>query len=594
MIGQLFELHNIDYVISVDDCYSINDDIEFARSSIFSKWITDINSSNISCIDSIMAELGKIEIWNDYKTIISFGSDNSNILSNFISMLEEKDVLEIFRKLNLQYENSAYLEKNRLLIFLNKLKEEGYIKGYYTYSSTQSALNDYSKLERSCTGMLWLIDKNFSSVGEAPDAGLSLAKNIIEGNNGIVPSYVFILSSLDDDSNQTEDDIEREFDKKMQDSCSPKTASFIYYLFKQRINPDKMERISKGLAQGFKRKVCYQLFEDYINCIKKGADETEKNLHMIKQDTLNYLFSERVSEDGESIWEFLVRFVDLMMQDEYRKALAENYAELAKKIMYYKNISQIATSRAANKNTESEIVVQYRKKEMYDFCVNKLHLEVTTGDIFRINDEYYILISQACDSCLRADGKRTLKNATLLQIKNNLHGVALFKYDLKVPLLDELDSPTIDFKHVLSIPFDLLDLCVLNNDGYASLLLGKDINELLGFDSLFEDRFKKRMNYVNQHLNNIISNNRLLENHFKEAQICPLDKVLEAYNFIKTVAPELLHYNEKSNPEPAACYNIQRICRLQELTAIDIVRKYGNNVSRIGHSFDFAQISAKK
>ena len=594
MIGQLFELHNIDYVISVDDCYSINDDIEFARSSIFSKWITDINSSNISCIDSIMAELGKIEIWNDYKTIISFGSDNSNILSNFISMLEEKDVLEIFRKLNLQYENSAYLEKNRLLIFLNKLKEEGYIKGYYTYSSTQSALNDYSKLERSCTGMLWLIDKNFSSVGEAPDAGLSLAKNIIEGNNGIVPSYVFILSSLDDDSNQTEDDIEREFDKKMQDSCSPKTASFIYYLFKQRINPDKMERISKGLAQGFKRKVCYQLFEDYINCIKKGADETEKNLHMIKQDTLNYLFSERVSEDGESIWEFLVRFVDLMMQDEYRKALAENYAELAKKIMYYKNISQIATSRAANKNTESEIVVQYRKKEMYDFCVNKLHLEVTTGDIFRINDEYYILISQACDSCLRADGKRTLKNATLLQIKNNLHGVALFKYDLKVPLLDELDSPTIDFKHVLSIPFDLLELCVLNNDGYASLLLGKDINELLGFDSLFEDRFKKRMNYVNQHLNNIISNNRLLENHFKEAQICPLDKVLEAYNFIKTVAPELLHYNEKSNPEPAACYNIQRICRLQELTAIDIVRKYGNNVSRIGHSFDFAQISAKK
>ena len=64
------------------------------------------------------------------------------------------------------------------------------------------------------------------------------------------------------------------------------------------------------------------------------------------------------------------------------------------------------------------------------------------------------------------------------------------------------------------------------------------------------------------------------------------EKLRFAYEKNKKIESQLLDYQVESG---VLEYDVQRICRLNELVSIDIVNMFGINLSRIGHAFDFSE-----
>lgn len=579
MIGELLKLHDIKYVISVDDCYSDPKEDEI-KATLFSEM-----SESFDAFETSIEQMGMIEALEETKEMMDFNEDRNALISHFIDRFTLEQLEELFKSSEFIKSNNFFEEKEKLVKFLELLKEEGDIESFELISSTQEALKEnYIKNMKESDGILWLIDRNFNRVGESDEAGIELAKTIV-GREGGPSNYVYILSSMQKDTDKEDDDIEKELDSFLQATCDRREASFIYYLYKQRIVPEKPDKVAKGLAQGFKRKACYELFNLFILSMKNSIDASEKKLFSIRQDTLNYLLDEMVRENGESYLEFLSRFVNIFQTDAYENALANNFEIIAEKIRYYKQISNIANIKTGDIKKETQNVKEFRCIELYNYHINKQHFEVSTGDIFKINGQCYLLVSQPCDACLRDDGTRVLKEANLLLICDDNKT----KYFIhKLSCFGEYTTPIVKFRAQIVFPFEILDLCVLNDDGKAKLSMEQLSNVEKCSLNLYPDRFCNRITQIFPPLREMIENNQMLEEFFCNDEKINMEEANVAYQKCKNVKPQLLQY-EYDRKSGMISYDVQRICRLDELLTVDIVNEFGINLSRIGHAFDFTE-----
>lgn len=579
MIKELFELHNIKYVISVDDCYFESDEDDI-KALLFGKMKESFND-----YEEHIGKIGMSESLKEIKEMIDIGGDKDLLIGDFLDGMAKDQLMELYT-ISASVESSHLMqEKDNLIRFLEWLKKNQYIERFELFSSTKSVLeSDCLKDVKDSEAVLWLIDRNFERVNESAEAGLELAKTIV-GREGGPANYIYILSSMEKDMEKDENAIEEEFDSYLSDSCSEKEASFIYYLYKQRILPDKPNRIAKGLAQGFKRKVCYELFNLYTSSMRSSIDASSKKICKIRQETLNYLFDEMVKENGESYLEFLNRFVRIFQLNEYQRTLSEKFELIADKMQYYKKISNIVLA-AGDRKKETEKVKKFRKIELYNYYVNRQHCEISMGDIFKINEQYYFLASQPCDTCLRVDGKRVLKEANLLLICDETDSQPFIH---KLSCFETYKTPIVKYRSRLIFPFEILDLCVLNIDGRAALPIEFLEEQDFSF-KLFTENYCNRIKDITDQLNQILNNNKVLECFFSNNKKIGFEKARLAYENNKLVKPELLQYREEKN---MIIYDVKRICRLDELLSIDILNEYGTNLSRIGHAFDFTERSRR-
>lgn len=578
MIGELLKINSIRHIISVDDCYLDIDEDEM-KATLYGDMAESFDK-----YEELIKGMGKEQLLIEIKELLELRDEKYTLISSFLESFTKEELKQLY-KLSPSVSNSIE-EKDKLINFLNALKDNGDINSFELISSAKDALEcEYAKQAEEAEeteGILWLIDRNFSRSGESENAGLELAKTIV-GRKGGPSNYVYILSAMQDDTGGDYDSIEREFDSYLQANYDLREASFIYYLYKQRIIPEKPDKMAKALAQGFKRKVCYELFDLYISSMQKSIRDSSEKLRAVRQDTLNYLFDEMVKENGESYLEFLGRFVKIFQDDAYQNALADNYEKIAEKMHYYKQISDIVHMQAGDKRKETEKVKEFRNIELYNYHINRQHLEISTGDIFKINDKYYFLASQPCDTCLREDGSRILREANLLLIEDN-NSAPIFTH--KLSCFEGYKTPVIKLRAQLIFPFEILDLCVLDENGMASVGLA----ELENIDSIqgnfFTERFRNRLRCIFPQFQQIRKDHKLMNNFFTNDCIVEKEEIKNAYNRCIRVKPELLEYSED---KLRLCYNVQRICRLEELISVDIVNEFGINVSRIGHAFDFTE-----
>ena len=579
MIGELLKLHDIRYIISVDDCYSNPTEVEM-KTTLFSEMYKSFDT-----FSSPVEKIGLKEKFEEIKEMMELSEEKNTLIGHFIDDLSEKQLKEIFETAVINPKSNPLIEKNKLVEFLSLLKDNGNIEDFKLVSSTREALEeDYTENLETSEGVLWLIDQNFERVGESSEAGIELAKTIVGRESGPV-NFVYILSSMKTDMDKNDDEVEKEFDSFLQKTCERKDASFIYYLYKQRIIPEKPDKMAKALAQGFKRKVCYELFQSFIVSMRDSIVDTEKKLYSVRQDTLNYLLDEMVKENSESYLEFLSRFVNIFQTDAYENILANNFKNIVEKIQYYKKISDIVKSKSGDIKRETKNVKEFRNIELYNYHINKQHFEVSTGDIFKVNEQYYLLVSQPCDTCLRDDGNRVLKEAVLLLICDDSQA----KYFVhKLSCFEEYDSPIVKFREQIVFPFEILDLCVLSDDGKAEVLRDQLENNEGRISSLYTDRFNNRMTQILDFMKQMVEANEILEKFFKNDCGINIDEANSAYQRCKSIKPELLQYKYDEKVDKIG-YNVQRICRLNELLAVDIVNEFGINLSRIGHAFDFSE-----
>lgn len=573
MIKELFEFNNIKYVVSVDDCYFAPKPEEI-KAKIYSEMCESIEPFR-ECLKN----LGKEEQVNVYEELKEYSGDGATVLATLLEELSPDELMEI-NKLTDQNESIYDKEQKGIQDFLNGIQADGCIERYLTFSTTkEAACFDVDAEKLNAGGILWLLDRNFERVGEAPDAGINLAKTLIQRNDGR-ENFVYILSAVGNASEQNEDDIEAEFDDVLSNECDLTEASFVYYINKDRVLDNKERLIARSLAQGFKRKACYELFGIYKDCLVKSVDTSKEKIHRIKQGTLNYLFDKVVNDKGESSLELLTRLVQIFQVDEYNKKLAQTHDLIADKLSYYESLCSVVKDLEEGKKI-TPILKEFRNVELYNRHINQQHLEISTGDVFEVGGEYYVLVSQACDISLRKNGERKLRLASLLKIEDSPK--EKFKYSLSCFM--EYEKPAVLYQSQTNIPFELLDLCVLNCDGQAKLK-----TEWFGSDEKlalhrYTPNYIARIKLVIATIRQIYESKFTLMSYWEGKKEISLDCAKTVYESLTNVDPWLKKFDVLDG---SITYQIKRICRLNEMVANDIVRQYGVTLSRIGHPFDFS------
>ena len=577
MINTLFSMHNIKYIISVDDCFFARkrEDMEAV---VYSEMCSSLDPFKSILLSSDQAE--EVVAINE---MMELGSDASSLIRSLIGHLENENLWKCYEACE-EHGTTYTEERDGIKAFLEELKNSGSIKEYRLFSTTSEAnLFDAQAAGMTDGAILWLLDRNFLRVGESADAGLILAENLVQRTDGI-DRYIYVLSAVDPDSQQSEDDIEIEFDRVLAEKCSVENSSFIYYINKQRILKNKTDRITKSLAQGFKRKACYELFQLFSDCLSDGLTDATTKIQGVRQKTLNSLFTDKIQKKGESYTDFVGRFVHIFYYESYSKAIAKRYREIALKANYYKSLCSAVPDNTGNDKEMTEILKEYRDIELYNRYVNAQRCEVATGDIFEIDGSFYILVSQSCDTYLRQDGERKLKKATLLEITDD--GIKR-EYSYSLSCFSLMKKPTVVYHSLKILPFEILDLCAFNTSGQAVLSI-KDINEFEKELELYSINYRLRFGQVLEQLTEIHTSRIVLQHFLKDASSVSQEDAHNAYNVLECVGPDLKKYE---TIDTTISFPVKRICRLNELTTIDIMKEYGAVLSRIGQPFDFTDAS---
>ncbi len=573
MINTLFSMHNIKYIISVDDCFFARKREEM-EAIVYSEMCTSLEPFR-----AILSSCNQAETVDAIDEMLDMGADSTALIQTLLDNLEDVDLLKCF---DICVENGATYaeERDSILAFLEGLKAEGQIIEYRTFPSTTEAnLFDIKEAGMTDGAILWLLDRNFSRVGESEEAGLRFAENILSRKNAS-QNYIYILSAIEPNAGLTEDDIEEEFDKVLAAHCLPDTHSFIYYISKRRLQTKDNTKIAKSLSQGFKRKACFELFQLFNSCLSDGVSAASTRVQRIRQKTLNYLFTNKASVRGEPYIEVAARLVQIFHQDEYNRAIAGQHSLIAEKVHYYEKLCSAIAETVGNEQALTSTLKEYRDIELYNKHVNAQHCEIATGDIFKIGPSYFLLVSQACDTCLRSNGHRKLEFASLLEIQDNKQ--TKFSYPLSCFL--DMQKPVVMYHALKTIPFDILDLCVFNATGQASVVL----NDIASFDKdleMYTNNYRIRFSEVLETVKAVQSQRARLESFLSGGTDVTVEDAKAAYEYLEGLDSNMKKFD---TIEIAISFPVRRIARLNELITIDIVKEYGIALSRIGHPFDFS------
>lgn len=574
MINKLFSMHNIKYIISVDDCFLARkrEDME---AMVYSEMCISLDP-----FQSILSSSNQAEEVNAINEMMKLGTDASVLIQSLVESLEKEKLCkcyEICEENGITYTE----ERDGITSFLEKLKSDGQIIDYRMFASTLEANRFDAQAEGMTEGaILWLLDRNFLRVGESADAGLTLAENLVQRTDGI-DKYIYVLSAVDTDSQQSEDDIEIEFDRVLAEKCSAETHSFIYYINKQRILKNKSDRIAESLAQGFKRKACYELFQLFSDCLSDALADASTKIQSVRQKTLNSLFTNKVQKNGESYTDFAGRFVQIFHYDEYNKAITQKYNDIASKAKYYELLCTVVSDNSGNNGKLTDILKEYREIELYNKHINAQHCEIATGDIFEIQGSFYLLVSQSCDTYLRKNGERKLREATLLEISDD---GKKREYSYPLSCFSNMKKPTVVYHSLKILPFEILDLCTFNVSGQAMVYI-KNIDDYKSELELYTINYSERFRKVFNQLMEIHVNKTILQKFWSDHSSIPLEEAYKAHDKLEGTDPNLKRYDTFGN---IISFPVKRICRLNELTTIDIIKEYGVVLSRIGQPFDFA------
>jgi len=539
------------------------------------------------CLDiekfaGFLIENDKLSWIERIREIIAIGEDASGLIHELLDKLSEEEVGKCYQVFG-KSEEAYSSDQTEILSFLSILEKEGLISQYWTLSNIHQAI-EFNRSEASnLTGsILWLVDRDFARIGDSHDAGLQLANTLIMEKNSN-SNFVYIVSGVGDnnDPSDDEDGIEDEFDRIIASIVAEQaTQSLIYFIRKRLLFSGKNDRIAKSLARGFKRKESYEFIDIYRKCLIESVMAASENIFSIKHGTLNYLLEEKVAKNGESCIDFMTRLIHILLSEQYNQSIAAVIKDVSERVCGYQELCAIIEDKVGDQNKQDGILKKIREMEMYNSHINTMFMELSTGDVYMIGSCPYILISQACDVFLREGGARKLQTATLLPIENEAHG----DYVYKLSCFRNYSQPSVVLDKPIHVPFEVLDLCVLNDDGVASIGTALIENGMENSFDAHSVNFNKRILAVIERIKTVYENKTLLDKHIKMNGDISNDDFLSAISDLVCESPLLTEYTFEGE---RLVYPIQRICRLNELTTLDIADKYGNALARVGHPFDF-------
>jgi len=263
----------------------------------------------------------------------------------------------------------------------------------------------------------------------------------------------------------------------------PPTELAHYYAQEiKKTTPPNFDNITKVLAQSAYATVFDNIYENFKDSAIISLNTVLKN-----QKNIKHIVKESHSE-GIPPYDSIKYWSNLLLQRTFEQNEINNYSYLASLSSFFKNDFLDDHPKIAEIDEEIRNLNNY---ELFDDNVNIKHLPIAPGDIFKIKNDYYILIGQLCDTLIR--GKKLKRNYLTgemlkiiisdkiidtkleVEIKENIKKFKISNFNLQGRIKTlEIEVST---NNTFLIEFEPLDLCCLNKDGLSKINVSKDIEE---------------------------------------------------------------------------------------------------------------------
>lgn len=263
-----------------------------------------------------------------------------------------------------------------------------------------------------------------------------------------------------------------------------------------------------GFAEGIKSLLLLphveQLKTESLVVLEKSNKKAGDRIKKMTPKTFNQIIQKSSLKEG--VWEIstLFRLYGILSKEENYNMITDP----AVRQKFNSSIKQIREidlkDTGYNSTVPNQQLIELRTSELYlsGDVINKLHLPLTNGDIFKIKDKEYILLVQPCNLALRAKdencGKRdySYDAGMLIPLKH------IPKDKLNITTEEVKVAESSDKFYVAYFPgfqivsLDILDLSIFNEEGKASINFSVPnlVNELIHFPWL------KRYEYIYKNL----------------------------------------------------------------------------------------------
>ncbi len=558
-LNELFKHSKIKYIVSVDNCYdksTESDDFEIIKYCV----------ENLGFFKEFCKEFSRGDI---LETLESLNDEAAEFIESIIKDLNtsEKDSLQ--KKVPHVLNNEVVA----LTKFCTDLVENNsIIIDFKKFSSIETANNFYSKIEDHFTlnddsRVLWLIDNNFEDSGGTSEDGQNFIKKIITSGN--TQNHVFALCSAQEeigDNNQLREIFTIE---------SLQNISLACLIKKRHILDEDYAKLFSEMYLGFRQNYSGEILSQLNHVLDTALKKSAGIMSELQDETINKVILLGSMNDGVSPVETFQRLMMIIIQSDIVCTIGTKFDSISKLIHNYHELCKwcaIDLPAAEDFRTIEDL----RSTECYDMNINILYSAVGYGDIFSINNKYYLLLSQACNISIRSNGERKARCATLLEIVTCDPGRESSR---KIDYFPMQTESYVSFNNAINIDFTVLDLCSLNNNGKLF------INDEFDYTST---QFRYSESFF-KHLQNVIEHNKHLQQQYLELShsmgSLSLDDVIKkTRELYKDNSLELI-----ASFNNGVLYNGERVCRVNKDIMDDISKKYAEYHSRKALDFDFAK-----
>lgn len=441
-IESLLQKARIQWVVSVDDCNSC---------------ISQLDKSEK--IRLIAKDLEEYKLFLQTKpninidALLEFPDEDTRY-----EYLNQQFIDDNLEELNIKYQNS------QLEVIVKTWQEKDIIKEYLLKSSVTEAKQLLKNLPENwkCdqnNRILWLIDRDFSEANESTDAGIEFIQEIAQQE---LQDNICLLLTAKTDLTTTGMCNQIHSNERLRRYFNLISVVSKDNFFKN--SSDAVEEIITGLWSNYN----YLMITQLANYLTKGLDNAKGKFLSLTSSAAKHLIINFPSEEGVSVPETIHRILMILTSKEFGEAYSKDMEKISQLLVDYKELEKSTPTTESDKN----MVFDLRHNEMYDNNVNALRQTIGFGDIFEINNELFVLLSQPCDVAYRGQNGRNLNEALLGKLakipadkdKAGRH------YSEPLKFLKKDHEYWLDYREFILIDFNLLDLCVFSSDGVAKVL----------------------------------------------------------------------------------------------------------------------------
>ncbi|TNJ64035.1 hypothetical protein FE784_22260 [Paenibacillus hemerocallicola] len=626
ILHSLLNQWNVKNIISLDDDWKpTNKTLE----TIFSekgeddvRLIFDLIQSNKIDIDNeYLREKEKfeqIEIIEDLLNCLELDQYNQKLFE-----LSSNDSSLLINILNNFYSNKSDFQSDdlslkNLAVILMELQKKGI---------NVTAVNTYSRkiFDSSDGASLWLLDRDLKGNNQQI---FYILNEIIRKND------VALIITNDDSGISNRSQIADFVTNRNDDNIA---TNHLWVLKKGSIESGNYLELMvaiKNVLQGFS---IQNITGIYKSIYTKAIDLADRKLRLIDPEDYDDYFNISFLE-GSHVNDVVFRIRESLVNQYMNEILVKNDSNIVDNLLSSRRLLEGLKNKELENAMQSgdveaapskenkflnlkkdDKVVSIHSYEQWDYNINLLSYPIYTGDLFvrtvytskpkwSTTNDIYLLITQPCDSIIRKNNHNvsrgvsyaTLIKGTLFQYDTQSYKKEVNSYPpnkLKVHFLkvgEKVGMVSFDIKNMVQIDFRILDLCSLDKEG-ISLISKTNVSRAKNMPSISWDYYNKTIyDFIEENskptkfeetIGSILSilqkskvdqesSLSILEvelNQSKDDIIRDLNASQEYNNIL--LPPGIKRFGDEG-------FNIRRVARLNEIYALDIIKKSTDYISR--------------